>query len=391
MTATLIRQTEIAVSRTKHDHDTAMPLTLMRLQHALSDLSALNSLITHSSLHNRHVRNNLIQPLRCHQHSSHKHQPLSLQVIPVLISPARRVVINRDSLCLNSVTHARNIATIRRVSRHLPMRRAPRATLKHGRSANIPHATIEANLSPRPNRNILPSLVPRITPHQVSQHSTVLRYGGHVELDFLISQLAGDFAPRSSQRLVAHAHRERPISLISLATHRDSSVLWDNNAVAPRIRNNKPWIQEAHLKRNQPVKPAAPFTSNSHNTSQPFFKERGSYRRGRSSRGNRTNRDTRRSSLVRLSRRRVQERRHREHRRTTAPRTTTHSLLLILSQKHRTSLLLQVRIVFSLIPRAANSHPVDKVHEPGHAVTDHCLNDRRHVHRIPVRIPLMPN
>nr|DAF61057.1 MAG TPA: hypothetical protein [Phage sp. ctesc4] len=276
MTTTLIRQTKIAVSRTKHDHDTAMPLTLMRLQHALSDLSALNSLITHSSLHNRHMRNNLIQPLRCHQHSSHKHHSPLLQAIPVLVSPTRRVVINRDSLCLNSVTHARNITTIRRVSRHLPMRRAPSATLKHRRSTNIPHAAIEADLSPRPNRNILPSLMPRITPHQVSQNPTVLRYGGHVELDFLISQLAGNLAPRSSQRLVAHAHRQRPISLISLATHRDSSVLRDNNTITPRIRNNKPWIQETHLKRNQPVKPATPFTSNSHNASQPFFKERGS-------------------------------------------------------------------------------------------------------------------
>nr|DAK51742.1 MAG TPA: hypothetical protein [Caudoviricetes sp.] len=271
------------------------------------------------------------------------------------------------------------------------MRRAPSATLKHRRSTNIPHAAIEADLSPRPNRNILPSLMPRITPHQVSQHSTVLSYGGHVELDFLISQLAGNLAPRSSQRLVAHAHRQRPISLISLPAHRDSSVLRDNNTIAPRIRNNKPWIQETHLKRNQPVKPATPFTSNSHNASQPFFKERGSYRRSRSHRRNRTNRNTRRSSLVRRVRRRIQERRHREHRRTTTPRTTTHSLLLILSQKHRTSLLLQVRIMLSLITRATNSHPVDKIHETGHAVTDHCLNDRRHIHRIPVRIPLMPN
>nr|DAV63564.1 MAG TPA: hypothetical protein [Caudoviricetes sp.] len=276
MAATLIRQPKIAVRRTKHDHDTAMPLTFVRFQHALSDLSALNSLITHSSLHNRHVRNNLIQPLRCHQHSSHKHHSPLLQVIPVLISPARRIVINRDSLLLNSVMHARNIAAMRRVSRHLPMRRAPSTTLKHGRGANIPHAAIEADLSPRPNRNVLPRLVPRITPHQVSQHSTTLRYGGHVELDFLISQLAGNLAPRSSQRLVAHAHRHRPISLISIPAHRDSSVLRDNNTIAPRIRNNKPWIQETNLKRNQPVKPATPFTSNSHNASQPFFKECGS-------------------------------------------------------------------------------------------------------------------
>nr|DAX34995.1 MAG TPA: hypothetical protein [Caudoviricetes sp.] len=299
------------------------------------------------------------------------------------------------------------------------MRRAPRPPLKHRRATNLPHAIIKHDLRPRPNANTIMKALASIILHKLRQQSPVHRHRIDVKPYFLISQLTWNLAARRRQTLISHANCH---SLIS-SRHRQAwkpQVLWGNNTVPPRILNDNTRIQHPRSTQSGSSLCYAPFTAYSHNTphsSKASRLRRGSRiiiititptprvdsRRGITIRRNNRISRTRRVHGLRSKRRhvhtptrttirrRIQERRHSKHRRTTTPRTTTHSLLLILSQKHRTRLLLQIRIMLSLITSATNSHAIHKIQKPRNTITNNSLNNRRHILRPPIRIPLMPN